>query len=761
MYSITILFLCLNACAQRGKDIIGNKITYPLQSPILDSNNLILEFSRGVCKGFVIRAQAIQESVIQKIEIKRVSANSKKRFIAIHGEVSYDFYYRSRIDTPFAQSNFQQHTERVYLNILLKEQFPFKIGFASRQSNSGFFRDFNDMNFQFDHFAYNKKIKQQLVNQLQLKQQKLSSLADLDSILKKELKKLELLKLSVNNPATLQKIIEQREDEFRKKNEQQISEKVNYSTFPDEEELNFTYLNNKRNRIFYIKSKIDSLEEKFEDVTRKKEEEIDSISKKVAIIQQKIDSLKTVSQSKFSSVRQKIYNAGNQKELLKIAADNGLEPDGNPKLNKFLSGVKNFSIGRNEVNYTELTVQNITITGVNVEYNTSIYAAFAAGKVDYRFRDFFNKKSFKNDQYLVLGRVGIGNKDKHTIILSLFNGRKSLSQYGQSNPVGNSINIVGYSLETIMKKNENTYLSLEFAKSTRPVTGDLNNNKEINSLVQFKDRTNTGLNIKAQTIIPKTNTRLSGFFRRTGENFQSFSLFSYNTDQTSWLWRADQDIFKRKIGITAMLRRNDFTNPFTEKTFKTSTTFSSLLLKLRIPKYPTLSIGYYPGTQFYLIDNDHIRENAYYILNGTVNYGYFFKGYNMNSTFLYNRYMNKANDSGFVYYKGINIYASQTIFIKKLQLQGAYSVTKQPELQYFSLESAADYTITKLLRLSASLKYNKVIGGENYWGERILINMEIKKLGRFQLQHEKSFLPTIHGQLYPVEIGRVSWYKYF
>ena len=160
--------------------------------------------------------------------------------------------------------------------------------------------------------------------------------------------------------------------------------------------------------------------------------------------------------------------------------------------------------------------------------------------------------------------------------------------------------------------------------------------KQSGAIWNYSDRSNMGINIKAQTIIPATNTKLSGFFRKTGENFQSFSLFSYNTDQTAWLARADQSFFKKKVTLTGMLRRNDFTNPFTDKTYKTSTIFKSVLLNIRFPKYPSVSIGYYPGTQLYLVNKEKIRESAYYILNGSAVYSYIIKGLSMNSSFVYN-----------------------------------------------------------------------------------------------------------------------------
>ncbi|MEO7765908.1 MAG: hypothetical protein ABIS01_00735, partial [Ferruginibacter sp.] len=460
-------------------------------------------------------------------------------------------------------------------------------------------------------------------------------------------------------------------------------------------------------------------------------------------------------------VKQKISNTSNERDLKKIATDYGIEMKPQNKFENSLASVKQFSIGRSVINYSELTARDITISGINIEYAPSYYAAFAAGKIDYQFYDFFNKNSRSVGQYLVLGRAGTGNPEKRALILTVFQGKKNGGKYSVTDTFSNQVNIIGYSIESIFKKDDNTSMSFEIAKSTRPVAGSIQSNKQINALWKFNDETNLGISIKAQAILRKTNTKLEGFYRKTGENFQSFSLFSYNTNQTAWLARADQYLFKDKLAITGMLRRNDFTNPFTDKTYKTSTVFKSVILNVRIPKYPSLSLGFYPGSQSYVVNADKIKENAYYILNGSLVYSYFCKGIGMNSTMVYNQYFNKATDSGFVTYKGASYYIMQSILLNNLQLRGNYSYDKQPELEYYTMEASGDYVLKQNLKIGAGIKYNKINAGKQYWGQRWQLSTNMRHFGCFQFQYEKSYLPTVIHSLYRVEMGRVSWYKYF
>ena len=90
----------------------------------------------------------------------------KPKLLIVHGNIGYEYFYRSKIDTPLNQNNFQQHTERVYLNLLYKEKYPLKIGFTARESNSPWFRNFLDLNFQFDPGVFRRDIKEDMIRKI-------------------------------------------------------------------------------------------------------------------------------------------------------------------------------------------------------------------------------------------------------------------------------------------------------------------------------------------------------------------------------------------------------------------------------------------------------------------------------------------------------------------------------------------------------------------------------------------------------------------
>jgi hypothetical protein len=697
-------------------------------------NDTVWEYS-GICKVLKV------SKYMRGNSLSPGSAN--RSGFAIHGNIFYDFLFRSYADTPYYQKDFRQHTVRTSISITVKEKYAFRLNTMIRISNSPYFRNYFDGGLQFDRNMFLSKMKQSAEKKIMESVANKTDLKMIETALAEQQKRYNNLRQPLSTPNLAQLLIEERQKRYYRE------------LHPDVPEANA------KEKLDSAAGKIDSALSRVENYVMQKQKELDSLQENISKLRHKADSLKNNLYKETALIKQKMHKASNARELKKVMTENNIPDEKAGKWEKAMSGIRSIGIGRSMVDYSELTVNNVSLTGINIEYNPRIYTAFAAGKIDYGFRDFIGRNTATNKQNLLIGRLGLGDKDRKAVILSVFTGRKY--NYGSvlNDSVNSYINVTGYSIEGIVKKNENVGFSAEIAKSTRPVTGRLNDTKEKRNLFKFADRSNQAISIKAQTMIPETDTRLSGFFRKSGENFQSFSLFTYNTDQTAWLLKADQMLLKKRINLILMLRRNDFTNPFTEKTFKTSTVFTSAQLNVRVPKWPSVSMGYYPGSQLYIIDRERVRENVYYIMNGSIVHTYSLAGINMMSSAVYNYYSNKGTDSGFVNYSGNNYMISHSLLFRKLQLTGNYIHTDQQELSFFTLEANADYFPVAFFRIGAGSKYNKTEYGRTYWGGKAQVMLEIKKLGGLQLQYEKSFLPTIHQTLFPVEVGRVSWFKYF
>ncbi len=90
---------------------------------------LIKRYNNQACSDFIDLVRV--PLIIENDRLKKLYPGPPK-FLTIHGDIFYDFFYRSNIDTPIAQQNFQQHTERINLNILIKEEYPLKVSFVLR-----------------------------------------------------------------------------------------------------------------------------------------------------------------------------------------------------------------------------------------------------------------------------------------------------------------------------------------------------------------------------------------------------------------------------------------------------------------------------------------------------------------------------------------------------------------------------------------------------------------------------------------------------
>jgi hypothetical protein len=730
-------------------------------SSIMRRGDSLFFIDRNICKGFFLQWCLLDNSQ-QVIASKEAlssptqQATARQPFLRIQGNVQYDFLYRSYVDTPFSQHGFQQHTIQTFLTVTVKDKYPLKVNLSKRISNSPFFRDFLDVNLRFDKHTFVRNAKQHLIDRISSRYLQQPDLTRAEAALQQAIEKFNQLKAALQAPDVLQRIVEEREQQYYKSITpaagtpempwQLIEDKMLYRTtvkqaVPENDHLPANH--------------------QYTQQVEQKKKALDSLQQQISGLQTKADSIKNRINNNLVAIRRKVYQAANANELRKIEKENGIIHNDREGLERFLSNVRTVGIGRSVVNYSELTAWNVALTGFNMEYNDGLYAALAAGKIDYGFRDFMGKNTRQKGQQFIMSRIGWGDVDRKAIILSAFGGRKY--NYGSiaGDTVKDYINIAGYSLEGILKKDENNFISAEIAKTTQPVTGTLGSNRGIQSLFNFADNANLGVHVKAQTLFKKTNTRINGFYRATGQQFQSFSLFIYNTNQKAWQVGIDQPFWNDRITVTGSLRQNDFTNPLSEKTFKTSTIFKSIQLQVRIPRWPVFSAGYHPGSQLYIVDKERVKENAYYILNASVVHHYSAAGIRMLSSLLYNRYAGKGTDSGFIAYSGINYMASHAFIFQKLQVQGSYMYTSQEQMQYYTLEADGDYSITKWLRVGGAVKQNKITGGNHYLGSSARIGLEWKTVGGLQLQYEKSYLPTIWQTLYPVETGRVTWFKYF
>lgn len=691
----------------------------------------------------------------------------KKPFLTIHGNVQYDFMYRSLTDTPFSQKDFTQHSVQAVLDISIRDQYPFRIVISGRRSNSPYFDNITDVNLQFNRFSFMNGLKERLAKKLPnvWNNDRFNELERLFEQKKEEIKRLQLW---VNKPDRLQEAIEAKEAAVRCS--QGIDDGMAKPSMPSlnthipgTEKLNSLADSLLANKGSSLSSKKENIDSTINNTTAKFQQQKEKLDKAIAELKEyetKLMGLKISIQDSTGNLKQQLAQITDPARLKEFIREHKLDDKNLPKGWKTLSAINNIGIGRTWVDYSELTVKNISLTGINIEANPSrFYIAAAAGKVNYRFRDFVIRDNRSAKQSLYLIRAGLGKKDGNNIIFTWYDGKKNLLQNTGFPLPGSLERVIGVSVQTRLQVDENHYVILESAKSSFANTGNIT--RPIDKVWNFSDRSNEAYSIRIYNHWPKHHTKLNGYYRKMGTHFQSFTLQPINVNQEAYQFGIQQAFLKKKLTVDAGIRKNDFSNPYINPGINSKTVFKSLQLSLRVPKYPFISIGYYPSSQLTVLDNNIIAENQYNTLSAVVSHAWHKKKTAMSTNLVFLKFYNNGADTGFIYYNASSITASHFVFFKNWQWQTGVTFTEQQLLKVFTLEQSLSFTAKEWLTLNGGMKYNRINSGQTLWGGTAGLGIHIKHIGTIQAMYDKSYLPGTSRNLLPVDMGRVTYYRTF
>lgn len=241
-----------------------------------------------------------------------------------------------------------------------------------------------------------------------------------------------------------------------------------------------------------------------------KKEELKKLQDKIKTEKNKLHEVKKSAQNSLNNLKREISSLNSSASLYDFMKRNGISKDSLTKTQKLLLSFRQVGIGRIYLDYSELTVKNMSLTGVNMEANPgNFYFAAAAGKVNYRFRDFVLKDHGRSPpQSLYILRAGIGQKEKKSLIFSFYNGKKNelFISRGGSAPAANKV--LGISAEARWAFDANNYVIAEVAKSSYGNLGALPPNSGLlNKALDLKTHTNESYSIKLFTQYPATHTK--------------------------------------------------------------------------------------------------------------------------------------------------------------------------------------------------------------------------------------------------------------
>lgn len=672
-------------------------------------------------------------------------------FLQVHGNIMYNVNYYSNIDTPYNEQDIYQHTVQTYLDVTVKGQYPMRIYLTNRFTNSKLFRNFSDLNLNYNNTQFSQKIK------MQVREKFLTSLPSpkvpdsLQHELDLTISKLKVLDGWIKNPGLIQKMVEAREKAWRDSVKATLKLHA-----PESNTVKDTGLD---------RLSLDSLSI-YQQYTQKKQQ-ADSLRARIIVLQQLIKSAKGQSRETINKVCRDIEQAKSPAKLKEIMEENQIGDSILPKGYKTLMAIRSFGIGRSVVNYSELSAKNISVNGFQAEYNPDAYYAVATGSVDYRFRDFIVKGPKQSNQYLTVLRYGRGLKDGNNIIFTWFGGRRQLYNAGTVDSIPVQIpssGLMGFTLEGTYRLAKNIMFTAEVAKSSYPVYAKDSSGKSSlpSQMLELSNRHNEAYSLKADAFFPKTQTTVRGAFKRLGANFQSFSTFTDGSAQTAWSASIQQLFFKRQLTLTLGANTNDFSNPFIGSQYKSTTVFKSVQATLRKNKWPVVSLGYFPSSQITKLGDGLYQENLFYTLTGNVTHSYKVRRLMMNSAMVYTQFYNRSTDSGFVYFNTKNLLLSQSAFLQQLTLQANASGAFNQDYKLYTLEGKALYNINKYIAVGGGIKYNYQTEFHiEQLGYSAETSLQIPKVGQIQFSAEKGFIPGMNKQLMPNNTGRATYFKTF
>lgn len=391
----------------------------------------------------------------------------------------------------------------------------------------------------------------------------------------------------------------------------------------------------------------------------------------------------------------------------------------------------------------------------------------AAGKVDYRFRDYIVPNRTRSDQYVALVRFGKGTQSGNHVFLTWYTGKRQLynaSVAAQGNSTIPGYNLAGITIEGAYKINRNITVIGEIAKSTVPYYSldSLGKKNWMNSISNLNSRNNEAYSVRLNSYFPKTLTRLNGYLSYTGADFQSFSTFTTGAAQLRWMARLEQPFFKKQLTVISTLQKNNYSNPFIATAYRISSLLTSLQANLQIKKYPTISVGYFPAYQLTKTGDDYYAESRYYTLTGSAGYSYRLQETQLTSYAVYSRFYNEATDSGFVYYNSRNLLLSQSLNFSRFSLLINGSLTTGNDYALRMLENTLQVAVNKIISVGGGIK---MIGYSLLppvlWGYSGNLTLSIPKIGDIQLMADKGFIPGVNKQLADNKTGRLIFYKIF
>lgn len=744
-YLLVFLFTCTTTflSGQTGLVDSSNYIRVrDINARTFSRNDTVWVYS-GLCKTQRVLIFT-GEQAAKYFSVKETAIPERKLFLSAQGELQYQHFRRESDLDDLALLNSQSDIALLRLSLVFKENYPFAFSFRYNKSRPFQLDDQYEITLGADKRNYKELIRNKLINGAKKEFESKSS--KLFALYNKLFTQWQKVKRLHENPAYVQNIVQER---MRQNRPGAIPQSL-----PGMPSLNNIEVLNSVPSLLQ-----DSLGRMMETVKNRVESGLvgkkDSLLLQLLALEDSIVNNGKEYTAKVDSVNNKIAGLDSYSELEKYAS--GLQDSLTPPKRSFFDIMMRteLRVGKFIANNSELTVNNIFLHGASIKYGDRFFVQLSAGYYDFAFRSLFNFRGESNGwpKTSVLA-VKLGKETENGVTaINFYTGKKQ-----QLGSVTNELRgVAGMSVQKTIFLNKNINVEMELAKSTAfRNSGTDKSESTLKELFSNYNLKTIGASGMINAYLPKSKTDIAFTYRYWGAQFESFNANQYFNPQNNISLKAAQSLFRRKVSLTAGVRMADFKNYTASSNIRSKTIFANASATIRLKKLPVISVGYYPGSQLYWLEQDKLYEYYYYILNATASH-YFKVGrapFQVTATYnkFYNRYTDSLVAGAQSYY---SVFASTWINKFSFQLNYSYQELSQSLLK--TLETGMSYT-NEMLRLGGSLKWNKasqdlLIG---YTGN---VGITIKKIGMLGFVYDKSYLPDRAGKFVPVHIGQVQFTK--
>lgn len=662
----------------------------------------------------------------------------------ITGDLTYQYFDRRSNSDNLLLINSNSDIATLRLQLLYKETYPLSLQVRYNRSAPFQLDDQYEVSFGFDERNFREILKNKLLESAKTKFKEKQS--QLFAKYEKLFREFQEKKQWLESPVYAQQVIEERLRQARNR-ATSLPGNVNLPTGINTQLPNLPGIS--LNPDGLTKAFGDSLQQRFDNLSDKIQSSLtyqrDSL---LGILQTLEDSL-TAQKRKYEH---EIDSLG--KKFSGMTSTAGLEAyaDSSIPRNRWADLLMRTQLRFGKFIHTgsELTVNNIFLHGASIRYGNEKFIQFSGGFYDFAFRQVFQFRNDTMNRKKSLIAIKIGKTDgKDLTAFNFYIGQK------QKNGSRDLHTIAGISAERKWYLNKNISLEFELAKSTTKQSSGKQDPLIKDLFASFSTHT-IGAYGSLKAWLPKTKTDAEISYRYWGQQFESFNANQYFNPQNNIAAKLTQPLFNRRLNLTTGLKYTDFKSYGIASNIKTKTLFATANATLRIRKWPVVSLGYYPGSQMYWMENSKLYEYFYYILNASVSHYFKLGRVPMQAVFTHNKFMNHYSDSAV---KNAQSYNNLfwTCWVGSFSFQASYS---QQELVHETLrtaEAGLNYSGTKF-RIGGTAKWN-FLSAQTRMGYTANLGISLGKLGSINLIYDRSYLPERTGGFVPVNTGQVQIIK--